>query len=343
MHFTCSRCRAGAHPWDERLGVRGFVSPQAQRLLCLAGASWSFDRAASHLKEFCGLSVSDNTIRELCCEHGAAMRAWQESAPAVQEGFEQAEGDIEFQTDGTSVNTTEGWREMRLGIFAKRRRGEPATPEEWDERSLPKPETRVVFAGVEKSHSFGARWRRWAGRLGIHDTADITVLADGARWIWDEVAVRFPDAAGVLDIYHAAEHVAATAKVLYGEGNSEAKAWTDAGRMALLHGGWPELKLQIEAARQSTRRPSHRKSLAALETYFERQKDHLGYRRRLAEGRTIGSGQVEGACKQVIGRRLKQTGARWRVRRVNRMASLCCVVSSSHWDTYWAGCASGPP
>jgi hypothetical protein len=48
------------------------------------------------------------------------------------------------------------------------------------------------------------------------------------------------------------------------------------------------------------------------------------------------SGLVEGACKQVIGRRLKQTGARWRIRRANRMATLCCTLHGDTWDTYWA-------
>ena len=60
---------------------------------------------------------------------------------------------------------------------------------------------------------------------------------------------------------------------------------------------------------------------------------------RLAQGRSIGSGLVEGACKQVIGRRLKQTGARWRVRRVERMAALCAVQASGQWAAYWAGAA----
>lgn len=63
--------------------------------------------------------------------------------------------------------------------------------------------------------------------------------------------------------------------------------------------------------------------------------EYLNYAQRLAEGRAIGSGQVEGACKHMIGRRLKQTGARWRVRRVNRMANLCAVMYSNHWDAYW--------
>jgi hypothetical protein len=64
--------------------------------------------------------------------------------------------------------------------------------------------------------------------------------------------------------------------------------------------------------------------------------DALLVEQLLAEGRSIGSGQVEGACKHMIGRRLKQTGARWRVRRVNRMANLCALMYSDHWNAYWA-------
>ena len=69
--------------------------------------------------------------------------------------------------------------------------------------------------------------------------------------------------------------------------------------------------------------------------YLEPHRDHTPYRQRLAEGRSIGSGMVEGACKTVVGRRLKQTGARWKVRRVERMAALCCVLYGDQWETYW--------
>jgi len=37
----------------------------------------------------------------------------------------------------------------------------------------------------------------------------------------------------------------------------------------------------------------------------------------------------------MIGRRVKQTGARWRVSRGNRMASLGAMLYSDYWDTYW--------
>ena len=31
----------------------------------------------------------------------------------------------------------------------------------------------------------------------------------------------------------------------------------------------------------------------------------------------------------------RRTGARWRVRRVNRMAGLCANMYSKQWDSYW--------
>lgn len=44
---------------------------------------------------------------------------------------------------------------------------------------------------------------------------------------------------------------------------------------------------------------------------------------------------IEGACKTVVGKRLKQTGARWRVRHAEQMTALCGVLYGDHWDAYW--------
>ena len=115
---------------------------------------------------------------------------------------------MEFTTDGTWVNTTEGWREMKVGIFSKRERGVPATPDEWDTRVLPPPQVRVAFAAIEDSQAFGQRWHAWHRRLGLADTSGITLLADGAKWIWEEQRRHLPHAEGVLDVYHALAHVA---------------------------------------------------------------------------------------------------------------------------------------
>ena len=50
---------------------------------------------------------------------------------------------------------------------------------------------------------------------------------------------------------------------------------------------------------------------------------------RLLSGRAIGSCRVEGACKHLIGVWLKQSGARWRKDRINRMDVICSLFYAS--------------
>ena len=51
-----------------------------------------------------------------------------------------------------------------------------------------------------------------------------------------------------------------------------------------------------------------------------------GHVERLLVSRAIGSGLIEGACKNLVGRRLKQTGVCRRLPRANRMAINCAVL-----------------
>lgn len=333
VYFECLRCREGGYPADGRLGVEGRYSRQARRLICLAAASWSYDVSSARLEELCGLSVSDTTIREIAQRHGAAANAWLRSEPQAVRPFREQTGDVEFTTDGTSVNTQQGWREMKVGLFCKRDRGESATPAEWESRRLPPPKGRIAFAAIENSDPFGRRWTAWRKRLGLADTSALTVLADGAKWIWEEQRKHLPHADGVLDIFHALEHIADVAHVLHSDPLAAAQ-WTDAARHALLHEGWAGIEAYLR--RDAPPRPSSQQEpLEGLRNYLAPHQHHLHYAARLTRGQSIGTGQIEGACKHLIGRRLKQTGARWRVRRVNRMAGLCSLMYSHQWETYW--------
>jgi hypothetical protein len=130
VYLECPACLNGGYPLDERLGIAGRYSRQAQRLICLAAASWSYDVSAERLAELCGLTVSDTTIRELAQQHGAAANAWLREEPAAVAPFRAATGAAEFTTDGTCVNTRDGWREMKVGLFCKRDPGAPATADE---------------------------------------------------------------------------------------------------------------------------------------------------------------------------------------------------------------------
>ena len=75
--------------------------------------------------------------------------------------------------------------------------------------------------------------------------------------------------------------------------------------------------------------------LLALAGYFAKHPNRLGYAERLACGRSIGSGLVEGSIKQLVNLRLKRTGARWRVERVGPLVELIALADSPEWCSYW--------
>jgi len=194
----------------------------------------------------------------------------------------------------------------------------------------------AAFAAIQTIDDFAPRWGAWATRLGIEDRGAITVLGDGAEWIRNAASEQFGACHQVLDIYHAAEHIADAGKGLFGEGTAAARAWLEGGRALLLSDGWAGLCDHIGATLlKHPGLPGHA-ALGELTGYFAAHTKRLNYAQRLHAGRSIGSGMVEGAAKNLIGKRIKQTGARWVVGNADAMASLC---SLSYSDT---GTSTGP-
>jgi hypothetical protein len=335
-YFVCKACGLGGYLADAWLGIEGFLTRGATRLVCLLGGRASFADAERLLSECCAWKVSDETIRQACQAEATRIAEFRAGSLAVSEAFSTAAGDVEFQADAAKVNTTGGWRDMKIGIFARREPGKPATPEDWDQRHLPAPTARAAFAAIEPIDDFAPRWSQWAERLGITDLTTITVLGDGAEWIWNAAARQFGSCHQILDIYHAAEHIAGAAKGLYGESTPEAASWLEGGRGLLLSDGWAGLCDHIGTTLATTPGLAGHAALGELTGYFAAQTGRLNYCHRLYTGRSIGSGMVEGAAKNLVGRRLKQTGARWEVENVNQIAELCCLTYSDHWDLYWA-------
>ncbi len=335
-YFACRACGLGGYLADTWLGLEGYLTRGAIRLICLLGGQGSFAIAARLLWECCGWKVSDERIRRACQAEATRIAEFRADSPAVTAAFAAAAGDIEFQTDAAKVNTTGGWRDMKIGIFARRERGEPAAPADWDKRDLPAPTTRAAFAAIQTIDDFAPRWSQWAARLGLEDLTRISVLGDGAEGIWNAATEQFGDCRQVLDIYHAAEHVADAGKGLYGPGTPEAASWLHEGRRLLLSDGWAGLCDHIGATLLKAPELAGHAALSELTGYFAMHTDRLNYCHRLDTGQSIGSGMVEGAAKNLVGRRLKQTGARWDVENVNRMAELCCLTYSDHWEPYWA-------
>lgn len=318
---------------DAMLGIDGFLTRQATRLTVLAGLDQSFARGQQILREMCGWQVDDEVIRQTTHAQGKRV-AEQRPTRGDAESFAAAAGEAEVLIDAGKVNTLEGWRDVKIGLFLRREAGSPATPEQWDERELPQPVVRSVVAAIEEAELFGKRLRQESDRLGVTTAAAVTVLGDGAEWIWTQAEEHWPQAAGVLDVFHAIEKIGEAVKGVWG-GDPQAAALTDAGRRAVVAEGRRGLDRWFAEVVPRAPKDVSLDPLIGMAAYFAKHPSRLNYAERLASGRSIGSGAVEGTIKQQVNLRLKRTGARWQVKHVGPLVELRAFSCSAQWDSYW--------
>lgn len=323
----------GTFPADADLGLTGYLSTGAQRMATRAGLQRSFAHAESLLRELCGWDLDDNTIRQLT--HRTAHRA---ATHRVSRGdatrFAAAEGVSEVAIDAGKVNTLTGFRDVKLAVISKRKPGAPATPAEWDTRPLPVPTIRTVVAAIEDSAAFTDRVRAETDRLQVTAAANTSVLADGGEWIWNLATLVLPLAAGVLDIYHALEHVSDAVKAIWGD-SADAQRHRSAGTTRLVAEGKAGIERWIADTVEAVPAGGSTDPLLALAAYLASHPHHLDYAGRLARGQSIGSGQVEGAIKELVNLRLKRTGARWQVEHVGPLVELIALSDTPEWDDLW--------
>jgi hypothetical protein len=331
-YFICPTCGQGDFGADRVLGLDGYLTAAARRMACLAGVQQSFARAEALLAELSGWELDEETIRRLCHQEAAWATARRDQRTTAA-AFAAAAGDREVQIDAGKVNTREGWRDVKVAVFACRERGEPAEAATWDQRDLPSPSVRSVVAAVEEASQFGCRCAAEAARLGL--TEPVSVLGDGAEWIWNLAGRHFPGASENLDIYHGAEHLAEATRRVFGEGTAQAYVEAERGRQRLLEDGYAGVVEWVGTL--SGRLPAGGDGAALGEAlnYFAGQQQRLHYALRLRRGQAIGSGLIEGSIKQLLNRRLKQTGARWKVEPVGPLVELCALANSPEWNAYW--------
>lgn len=302
-------------------------------MACLLGVQRSFRKAEVALREVAGWDLDDNTIRRLC--HATAARAhatreWRDQA----EAFAGAEGDLELQIDAGKVNPRDGWRDVKVAAFARRAPGPSVRPSEWDRRDLPAPAVRSVMAAVAEAAAFGPRCAAEAARLGLTDPKAISVLGDGAEWIWNLAGLHFAGAAQCLDFWHGSGHLGDGAKAVFGSG-PEAEAALDRGQGRLLEDGYWGVTEWVGELAATMPAGGDGATLGAVLNYFAEHQGRINYALRLRQGRAIGSGLVEGSIKQLLNVRMKQTGARWRVEHVAPLVELGALATGPEWEAFW--------
>lgn len=325
---------------DTVLGLSGRCSKAVQKHTCRLAADVSFAKTSEHLREVLGVRLSPETIRSMVESHGAGMASFQPTDDVTAGTFRHAEGEVEFAIDAGKVNTREkGWKDLKIGVISKRKAGAAALPSQWcDEDRLPAATIAVAFAMIAKSKTFCRSWKAPLRRLGVRAFGELHVLGDGAGWIWKAVDRVLSGSVQTLDIYHASEKLSRCAQRVFGDGTAEATAAFERGRELLLTDGWSGVcawAAELLAVGDDAEQARRLRATEPLVGYFAKLTPRLNYRERLASGRAIGSGAVEGQAK-TLGLRLKSRGARWCIANVRPMASLVCVRNSVQWDAYWA-------
>ena len=149
-YFMCGPCAQGSFGSDRILGIDGYLTVGARRMACLAGVQQSFGKAEMVLAELAGWDLDDESIRRHCHAEAARVSA-QRDERATAEKFAAAGGEREVQIDAGKVNTEDGWRDVKVAVFACREPGMPATAATWEQRDLPAPTVRSVLAAVEEA------------------------------------------------------------------------------------------------------------------------------------------------------------------------------------------------
>jgi hypothetical protein len=206
---------------------------------------------------------------------------------------------------------------------------------DYEQRNLPAPSVRSVVAAVEEVGAFELRCRTEALRLGLTDSTRLSVLGDGAEWIWNLTTRQFGGAAQVLDVYHAVEHLASAGRAALGDGSAFTD-WLNMSRRLVVGDGYCGA---CEALSRPLPDPLAAERLMVVAgselNYFAGHRDRLGYALRLQRGQAIGSGLVEGTIKERVNLRVKRTGARWRATRVGPFVELLALSDTKEWDQHW--------
>ena len=274
-------------------------------------------------------------VQELVAEEAqvkAAAREWR--APGQRP---VAKGPMGVALDGAMIHLLdEGWKEFKAAcVFDV----------ELEERTDPRTHDRGWF-GHAVHTSYGVHlggpeqigWQAWteAQRRGWHAARDTLVMGDGAPWIWNLRAEHFADSIGLVDWYHATEHLGKAKLLLYPEAGAAASRWYNHAEQLLYAGDAHQVARNLHATADTATTTNQADALHKAAHYFEHNRSYMQYQDRRNEGWPIGSGMIESGAKQFKAR-VTGPGMRWRRPYAERMLAVrgAVMTSKERFDDLW--------
>jgi hypothetical protein len=347
--YHCAACGHGFAPRDAELGVAGAsMSPGLRAMNDQAAAAGPFAGAARLLENLAGVRLTVKRVERAAEASGSALAAAVRDRAALITARRLAPlppsplpDKLYAAIDGTGVPVTaketagrdgkgeDGrarTREVKLGVFF--------TQDQVDEKGYPVRdrdsssyvatfEPASVFAGLVEAEGI----RRGAGHV-----RQLTVLGDGATWIWNIASSKFPGATQVVDLFHAREHIHGLARLLEFMLGDRKDAWLAARLQDLDYG---DIDGICRAGRAYRLGGIKKDELDTALGYFENNAPRMRYHWFRQCGLFVGSGVVEAGCKTVIGQRLKLSGMHWTTVGADAITTLRCQQASRPEDRIW--------
>ena len=218
------------------------------------------------------------------------------------------------------------WHEMKTGVFYLQ---EQAARTEGGRGLIA---DKVVVSVVGEPGALGQRLHWEALRGGLGRARRQLFLGDGAPWVWNLKQDRWAKAVGLLDFFHASQHLWAVGRMVAGEEESRLVPWVEARLHHLRHG--QEKKVLTELAGLKNKRGTPRAVLAREQNYFAAHAGRMNYQTIARRGWPIGSGAVESACRQKQCR-FKRPGQFWTPTGLSNLIALDEARRNHHWKQLW--------
>lgn len=352
----------GTYPADALVGVdRSNVTPGARQLCCLMAIGQDFDQSRRDLLRVGGLSLSTERLRQIAEAQGKEARQardrgelpaiWSADQAKLPDGRSRLYGGVDGVMSPT-VTQAEKDKRRQQHITRRQQRGragvgntkslpppKPGTDERFKEMKIgifydQDKTLRHVFATEKPSEDFAPLLANHARQIGFERADQTICLFDGAVWIYRQVCLALLCLQAVLlDIYHLAEHVHATARLCLGEGET-ARQWAHDRMAEAKRSDIAAMLAAIAAMEKKVRSSAKKTSLSGLRNYIEERREMLNYARALAEGWDIGSGPTEATCKTLT-LRIKRPGMKWDRDNAAAIMNLLALRESGQWDLYW--------
>ena len=233
------------------------------------------------------------------------------------------------ETDGRPGKGEDGkarTREVKLACaFTQTRVDEDGYP-------VRDPDSSSYLATFAPAAGFGTLMAAEARRRGAGHVRQLTILGDGAHWIWNQASQHFPEATQIVDLYHAREHLHDLGKLLAFMLGDQHATWVAERSGELDDGDIPAL---LSAARAFPLTGTKAEDLDTALGYFETNAPRMRYKHFRSCGLFVGSGAVEAGCKAVIGQRLKLSGMHWSQPGASGILTLRCQQASGRWEEIW--------